>query len=184
MNSKITSLKNQFESLIQRQVELRSGTVVSGSYNGDENTISVSLDASDTIVTDVKLNAVSQNTQGFYLIPENDSYVVIATIDGAGEWFLVRTSNLQKVVVLIGSVSCEIDGNTIRFNNDSDSVIEIEDRHIKINTSTESLYTWLKDLLIKISAITVPTGTGVSGLPNNSAEFNALISRLGNLLSS
>ena len=49
-------------------------------------------------------------------------------------------------------------------------------------SETEDLKEILADLLTAIKAITVPTNTGVSGIPVNSATFTAIGTRLDSIL--
>ncbi len=53
---------------------------------------------------------------------------------------------------------------------------------IELSNNNETLVACLSDLMDKIEAITVPTGTGPSGVPLNAADFAAIKVRINNLL--
>lgn len=54
--------------------------------------------------------------------------------------------------------------------------------YFTIKSQNESLKQILSDMIDAINQITVPTGTGPSGIPINAANFTAIKQRLNNLL--
>ncbi len=119
----------------------------------------------DEPVKGVMLNSVLGNANGFIQFPADDSDAIIASIDGSGEYFLVRAAVLTKAMVNIGETSFTIDASGYSIEHNGESLTQI-----------------LKDLLDRIVAITVPTSSGASGTPINAADFTNIKTRLDNLL--
>jgi coenzyme F420-reducing hydrogenase gamma subunit len=94
---------------------------------------------------------------------------------------VVKTCEIEKAILKIGSVTCtaESTGIIVECGNTTVDIGTI----IKIGTAGESLFGILNDLLIAMTLMTVTTSTGPSSVPINLASFNALQTRLGNLLS-
>ena len=166
--------------LVQRPYEIVCGIVVSGSVDIAANTMSVLPGNGETPREGVLLNAVGNADNGMVLIPEDNSHVVIGSIEGPGQWLLLQASELRRATIKIGSVSLKITahGITAAYEN---THLEISDL-VRISTNTESLHTILSDLLEAIKLITVTTATGTSSVPVNVAAFTALTARLNNLL--
>jgi len=77
---------------------------------------------------------------------------------------------------------------TVNISADKQFIVNADSYYLGTN-STEHMMLgdtakkWLNDLITAISSITVPTGTGPSGVPVNIAQFKVLASRLDSLLS-
>ena len=173
-----------FRTLAEEPYEIVSGTVVTGSLNMVAYTVSV-RQTGGVIIENVMLHAVSNEGNGIILIPEDDSDVIIGSIDGPGEWALLRAGKLTKGIIKIGSVKCEVSGADITIQN-GEAVFKISDNLFKMNTPSESLYGLLNDLMTALTLLTVTvtiSGTpSTSGVPNNVTTFTNLLSRLNNLL--
>jgi len=181
MSKNTAKIKAGIRALADSPYEIISGTVVPGSVDMSEYTMSVQpSDASDPI-DGVMLNPVTEDGNGLLLFPENGSNVIIGSIDGPGEWALIRASDLTKAIITIENVTYEIDNTQVNIQNGS-VVFNVSNSVFKMNAPTESLFQLLKDCFTYISAITVSTPSGTSSIPINVADFSNLITRLNNLL--
>lgn len=183
MNKNTAKIKAGIRALSATPDEIISGIVVPGSTDESEYTVSVRpADGSDPI-EGVMLNSTTENGNGMILFPADDSHVIIGCVDGPGEWILLRAGELTKAVVTIGNVKCELDGSHLNVQN-AEVVFNISDSVFKMSTASESLFQLLKDCFTYIAALTVPTPSGTSSVPVNVADFNNLVTRLDNLLTS
>lgn len=114
--------------LTHKPYELVSGTVVPGSVDADEYTCSIRLthmDDTDTPLANVMLSAVTENGNGVIRIPADGSNVIIGSVGGRGQYFLVHCSNLAKVLVTIGDTTCQVDGDGVVFNRGSNGGLPV-----------------------------------------------------------
>ena len=183
MSKNGAQLKTAIKELAIQPYEVRSGTVVAGSLDTTEYTITVQTEEEGAAIAGVRLNGITGTDSGCITYPKEGSHVVIASINGPGEWVLLQASELTEAVLKIGAVTVTINEAAIRAVN-SNVILDIGDTVFKMNTASESLHGLLKDLLTHIKAITVTTSMGPSGLPINLADFVALEARLDNLLAS
>ena len=159
--------------------EIISGTVVS--VDTSAYTISVQPSDDGAPIDGVTLNTVTGSDNGVVIFPAAGSDVIIGRVDGPGEWTLIKTGEITKASVKIGNITCVADNTKVTVTNNN-VILEISDSAFKLNTASESLFQLLQDLITYITALTVPTSTGPSGVPANVADFTALLSRLNNLL--
>jgi hypothetical protein len=128
-----------------KQQEVVSGKVVAGSVNLSTYTCSVQLthmDDGDTPLANVMLGAVADNGNGVLCIPADGSNVIVASVDGPGEYFLVQCSNLAKVVVTIGNTICQADAQGIVLNGGANGGIPITQHLVqRLNTIEQDLNT-------------------------------------------
>ncbi len=181
MNQKAVRIHECIRSLAQRPNEIISGTVVAGSVDEANCTISVQPSDDGEPISGVRLSAVTGSDSGLILFPAEGSDVVIGCVDGPGEWSLLLAAELAKVTCKIGHVHCIIDQEKISLIN-QDTVFNVLDHAFKMATSAESLGGLLRDLVSYIMALTVATPAGTSSVPINSPSFNSLLTRIGNLL--
>ena len=181
MSKNASRIKAGIQALAGRPYELISGTVVSGSVDTGAWTMSVQLPDGSMHITGVRLNAVTEDDNGLLLVPADGSNVVIGSIDGPGEWVLIRASKIAKASIKIGSVSCNADDTQVSLTN-GNVLFNISNSVFKMHTPSEDLFTLLKDLITYVAELTVPTAAGTSGTPLNAADLNNLITRLSNLL--
>ena len=182
MTKNIAKIKEGLRALAHRPNEITSGTVVPGSVNTAECTMSVQLTDDSAPIEGVLLNTVAGNNNGLVLFPKDGSDVVIGTIDGPGAWTLIRAGELTKAAITIGNVTYEIDETQVNVKN-GNIVFNVGTDVFKMNTPGESLFQLLNDLITGITLLTVGTGVGPSTVPINVATFNSLLTRLNNLLS-
>jgi len=181
MTKNAAKIKAGIKALTHKPYEIVSGTVVPGSIDMEQYTISVQpSDGSDPIES-VMLNAISADGNGMILYPIDGSSVIIGTIDGPGEWTILKACDLVKIVVMIGANVIEMDTNQIVFTQGSAMLTMTGGKFSMKNGSTD-LNTLLGNILSHILAMTVSTGTGPSGTAINTPDFLSDQSSLGELL--
>ena len=181
MSKNTAKIKAGLNALVNKPYEIISGTVVPGSVDTDQLTISVQPSDDSKPIEDVMLNTVTEDNNGMILFPLEGSNVIIASIDGPGEWGLIRASEITKAIVTIENVTYEMDSSQINIQN-GNVVFNMSDSVFKMNTPSESLFQLLKDCFTYLTQLTVPTPAGTSSVPVNIADFNNLLTRLNNLL--
>lgn len=182
MSKNTGKILSAFRSLAGDNCEIISGKVVAGSIDESNGTISVLPTDGASAIEGVLLKAYSASGNGILQIPRDNSDVVIASIDGPGEWAALLISEPEKVSVKVENVTCLITADEVRITNGS-VTLAVTSEVFKMTTPTESLYAVLNDLLTAISALTVGTSTGPSSVPINLASFASLQTRLTNLIS-
>jgi hypothetical protein len=183
MNKSGVRIRDGIRSLVSRPFEIISGTVVEGSTDLSAYTVSVLPSDGVVPIEGVMLNSTAADQNGMIMIPKEGSNVVIGSVDGPGEWVLLRAGELAGIRVKIENVNVSIDEANVSIANGS-MVFNISDSVFRINSASENLFQLLKDCFTYIAALTVPTPAGTSSVPVNVADFNNLISRLDNLLTS
>ncbi len=181
MNKNTAKIKSGIRELADKDNEIISGTFVAGSFSSISNTISVLPSSGGLPIEGVMLNTITGSTNGFIIYPADGSNVVIGTIDGPGEWILLRAADLVKAAITIGTVVYEIDNTQVSIVNGA-LTLNVGNTVFKMNTATDGLYALLHDLISAITMLTVPTTGGPSGVPINVLAFNALLTRLESLL--
>ena len=183
MTQNEAKIRDGIKVLCSRRYEVVSGTVITGSLDTETYVVDVLQTDCALTIKGVALNVCSSEQNGLILIPEDGSNVVIGSIDGPGEWTILKTSRVAKVLFKAGDVSYVIDDSKISLKN-GEVILDMGSSVFKINTASESLYSILSDLINGILALTVGTPSGPSTIPANAGTFSALLSRLNNLLSS
>jgi hypothetical protein len=181
MTKNSVKISEGIRALTRQPYEIMSGTVVAGSVDEGNQTISVQPDGQEGTIDGVLLGAASVATDAIVVVPKEGSHVVIGSVDGPGNWILLKPSEITKVLVTITNTACTISENGVKMES-GNTVIDVESV-IKIATASESLHAILNDLITAITLITVPTPAGPSGVPVNAATFNTIVTRLSNLLS-
>lgn len=181
MNKNSVKISDGIRALTKQPYEIMSGTVVAGSVDEVNQTISVQPDGQEGIIEGVMLGAVSSTTDALVVVPKEGSHVVIGSVDGPGNWILLKPSEITKILLTIANTACTISESGVKVES-GNTLIEVESV-IKIATANENLHAILNDLITAITLITVPTPAGPSGVPVNAATFNSILTRLSNLLS-
>lgn len=179
MNRNTTKIGAGLRKLAGRPYEIVSGKVIS--LDSSAGTVKIQPTGDGEPIENVRLAPVSGTDGSVILYPDADTNVVICSIDGPGEWILLKADKLKKIAVKVGQVSCEVAEDELTFKNDN-TILDITASSFKLNTPSESLFDLLNDLLTAIQLITVPTPAGPSGVPVNAATFSTLATRLSNLL--
>lgn len=162
--------------------EIKSGTVVARSLDEAACTVSIMPTGSGSPIQGITLNTMTNSNMGLVLYPEDGSNVVFGSIDGPGQWTLLKAGTLAKATINIGPVSVYIDNTQVQVSNGS-TFLNVGSDAVKLNTSTESLYQLLKDCFTYLTELTVTTSTGASSVPVNVSDFTSLLTRINNLLS-
>ncbi len=182
MSKNTGKILSAFRALAGGSCEIISGKVVAGSIDETNGTISVLPTDGESPIEGVMLKAHSAGGNGILQIPKDDTDVVIASIDGTGEWAVLLISEPEQVSVKIDNVECLITADAVTIANGSVAFV-LTPEIIKMTTPTESLYAVLNDMITAITSLTVGTSTGPSTVPINVASFTALQARLSNLTS-
>lgn len=183
MSKNAIKITGAIKSLVNEPYEVISGTVVPGSLDMARYTISVQPSDSGAVINEVMLNTITESGNGMILVPADSSNIIIASVDGPGEWTLMKASELTRAIIKIGNVTFEMDSGQVNIQS-GNVIFNVTDSIFKMNSTTESLYQLLKDCFTYITELTVPTPSGTSSTPVNSVDFNNLITRLDNLLTS
>lgn len=176
--------------------------VVTAVDSGDMTcTVQLTADAEDTPTDGLLMNVVLENTNGMYMLPVVNADCIVCEVDGPGQLKqLLWASSYTKVSVQVGSdttivvtdgqVQTKVGGSTKLTMTDSQieavvggsTKLTMTSAGHKIEAGGQDLGTALQDLLTHIMAITVPTGTGPSGIPINIADFVADATTLSGIL--
>lgn len=98
----------------------REDTVMSGyvkEVDETKATMSVILNVSGQLVEGVLLHALGGSLKGMLVIPEQDSDVVICSVDGSGEYMLVQADKIKKVLLDISNIQAKV-SDKIEINCD------------------------------------------------------------------
>lgn len=181
MTRNTAKIREGIRALSHKPFEILSGTVVAGSVDSRAYTMSVMPSDGGDAIQGVLLSSVSENANGMIVFPKDGSNVIIGSIDGSGEWTLLKASDLAKAIIAIENVVYQIDDTQVNIQNGS-VVFNMGASMFKMNTASESLFQWLNDLTTAMTLLTVGTSSGPSTVPINVATFNTLLTRLNNLL--
>jgi hypothetical protein len=135
----IDSISHKREHLLR--FPMMSGTVVAGSLDDVEMTVSVilSTDDADTPTEDINLNVVLNNTAGMYLIPSDGAYCIIGEIDGAGKWELLKASAYTKIMATIGAQTFVMDGTKVDVKDGSGGELTMQGGMFTLKNGSGSL---------------------------------------------
>ena len=150
------------------------GTVVAGSVDMSACTCAVllSVDDADAEGTGhVLLNAVTGNVNGILCFPADGSNVWVAELDGPGKWGIVKTSDLVKYKLTVGSSQLTVIDGTVTVQVGDQTKLTMTSSGHKIEAGGKDLGTVLGNLITHILAMTVSTGTGPSGTALNFSDF-------------
>ena len=117
-------------------------------------------------------------------VNEDNRTCKVTPLDGGVAIFGVRLQSVQgtdKGFVAFPKVGSNV---VVTFINDNAAYVALcgeVDSYI-METGAESLKSIISDLIDAINAITVPTAMGPSGLPINAPQFEAIKTRLDQLL--
>lgn len=119
------------------------------------------------ILQGVRLKAVLDNNDNtFLLVPKIGSYVAVGPI---------MNNNAVHAVL----VCSEVERLELKI---SSTYFEIDQEGFLLKIQSENLASVLSSLIDAICSITVPTATGPSGVPINSATFTTIKNRLLKIL--
>lgn len=106
-------------------------------------TMRVVLNISGQVIEGVMLHALGGSLKGMVIIPEQDSDVVICSVDGSGEYMLVQADKIKKVIWDIGT-EIDIRCDKIVFNGGNNGgMVLIE----KLKENLKTLKDYVKETL-------------------------------------
>lgn len=154
------NLKSALRKVFDTGYEIIDGTVVS--VNEDKRTADIRIGDEDdaVILPGVTLRAVSNGQKdGILCVPAVGSYVVFAKICGESDYVLIKTSELDKLVIDV-AVKVELNAPETVFNGGlNEGIIVIN----KLQAEIEKLNLSLEILKNATHAAIVPIDTIVSG---------------------
>jgi len=150
-----------------RRFPVMSGKVMAGSYDEDDNTVSVQLtaDADDTPTEGVLLNVITANTNGMYLVPADDADCIVCEIDGPGQLKQVLwASEYVEVSVIAGDAQLKMKNGKFSLKNGAVDFKTMMDTHFN-----------------NLFAMTFTNGAGDTGPANNMADLESDKANFDNL---
>jgi hypothetical protein len=182
MSKNTMKILTGLRTLADRPYEIVSGKVVAGSVDEGAGTVTILPTDAEEPIEGVLLKAITTMGNGVLQLPKDNSDVIIGSVDGPGEWVVLKISDPEQVVITIDTMECRITADEVMVAH-SGIVFRIGDGVFKMSTPSESLYALLNDLITALTSLTVGTSTGPSTVPINVASFSALLTRLSNLTS-
>jgi hypothetical protein len=147
----------------------------------DSDSLTCEVEADGVTWYDVRIQSLPQAGKGVTILPKKDSFVLVSRIGNSNELFISAFSEIDQLLFQIGDTSFKATNEGVEIVKDNKTTF-LQNDLFTIKTSNESLKTILKDLITAIGALTVTTGVGPSGIPINKAQFDAIKTRLDNLL--
>lgn len=161
-------IREKLQDIATAAPELQSGTVVPGSVNLDNYTVSVLLTGFTLPLPGVILGTISGNGNGCIPIPADNSDVVIACIDGPGVYCVVKAAVLDKVLVKAGNTTLVIDDNGLVINGGSNGGVPVTPQLVqRLNQLEQDINT----LKAAFSAWTPVTNDGGAALKAAAANW-------------
>lgn len=136
----------------------------------DTNGMTCNVEDSEGIeIFDVRLrSALNGDQDGFVLIPEVDSSVLIANIGASpNEFFVVSFSAVSKVTAWVDQTKFDLDATGILLQRSEQT----------LKTILNSLIDQIKLITVNVTAVGSPTGP-----PINAAAFDVIKNNIANLL--
>ena len=131
----------------------------------DKNNNTCDVEFNEMELGEVRLQAtIKQNSIGFKIYPAVDSVVLVQRLGNKGELFIIMYSEVEEVLIQVDT-----------------TVLDIKNGFV-IKKGNESLKKLMNDLIAEVKKIVVPTNVGPSGTPLNNAAFDAINTRVNNLL--
>lgn len=134
---------------------------------------------------DVRLRAtVDGNDDGFVLVPDIGSWVLVANIGNSqGDYSVLATSETTKAAFKIGQSTWLIDSDTITAQR-GQTAVKVENDGISIERNAQSLKAALDALIEQIKVITVTCAApgAPSSPPLNLAAFDVIKAQIGQIL--
>ena len=141
------------------------------------------MEAESVTYDGVSLFAVENpKLKGPCIIPAVGSTVLVGRIGGSNELYIAMFSQIDKVLLTIGDdFVLEIGSQGIGIKADT-TTIQASTGGLTFSRGSSSLKKTLTDLCDALGALTVPTGTGPSGVPINKAQFDLIKQGLNDYL--
>lgn len=127
------------------------------------------------------------------LDPTNDQIVISSVNTNKPTKIKINASSLSEdseiSIGCAGNVKVDLSGDfSVKAKKGflvdvNGTTIDIRDNKVSVKNEIESLKTIIDDFMTQITLITVPTGTGPSGVPVNAAAIQAIKTRLSLIMS-
>ncbi len=171
MDSQKQDISNDMLRVVRKlAVCVHSGKAVAGTIDEEQMTVSVQLtiddnsqdpNGSESIISEgVLLNVVSLNNNGVILYPADGSDVLVAEVDGPGNYVVIKCSNLVKAKLTIGASMVTVTDGLIQLNDGSlGGLVKVEALVSKINAIEELL----NNLKTAVTAVVIAGSTADGG---------------------
>ena len=139
---------------------MKEWPMLSGKCKGvdeEKGTMKVELNDSLQIIEDVLLNALDGEADGITIIPEDDTDVIIASVDAPGEYVLISAGKIKKVIVKSTEISVECE-NVVFNGGDNKGLVKVKELTDKVN-NLEDLVNNLLSTLQGVIIPLAPSGT-------------------------
>jgi hypothetical protein len=161
MTKNTDKIRKGIRALTHKPYEIISGTVIAGSVDTAAYTMTVLPSDGSEAIEGVLLNVITNDENGIVLLPQDNSNVIIGSIDGPGEWSLLKASDLVKVSVILGSSKVTVTDGLIQFNDGSNGGLTITP---ELKTQLDKTNTLLNHLITVING--APVDEPGSGAPS------------------
>ena len=161
MTKNTDKIRKGIRALTHKPYEIVSGTVVAGSVDATEYTMTVLPSDDSEGIEGVLLNVITNDENGVVLLPKDNSNVIIGSIDGPGEWSLLKASDLVKVSIVLGSSKVTVTDGLIQFNDGSNGGLTVTP---ELKTQLDKTTTLLSHLIAVING--TPVDEPGSGSPS------------------
>ncbi|MBY0244510.1 MAG: hypothetical protein K2Q03_03545 [Sphingobacteriaceae bacterium] len=148
------------------------------SVNESEGTCTVICD-DGLKLEGVRLRVSIDDKTAFVVVPVVDSMVLVA--QNNDDFFIVMQSEVQSLQYTIKKTALIFKEKNFELKHDNDATFSVTEKGFSVKTASEDLKKVLSDLLDAVGAITVPTGTGPSGIPVNKPQIDQIKTRLDKL---
>ncbi len=145
------------------------GTVTNIDNAESEATISVNIGES-IVIDDVRLRSVISDNKGFTIIPKVNSQVLLLRLTNSDDFFVVASSEVEKVIFKGTNTGIELNNDYIIFNNNALSgfIPDITKLVNKIN----ALETKVNSIIDKLKLVVIPLAP--SGTYPLSTDFGSM----------
>lgn len=149
----------------------------------DEASRTCNVKVGGIVYEGVLLYAVeNKDFKGITPVPKKGSTVLVSRIGASSRRYVEMFSEIDKLLLTIGGkMELIIDADGIRLKADT-TTMQTVSGGFTLTRGGSGLKKTLGDLCDAIGALTVPTGTGPSGIPINKAQFDIIKQDLNNYL--
>ena len=123
------------------------------------------LDDDDLLIYEVRLRALITGNENIIIVPKVGSYVLALRLENTEEWMVLACDQIDKIKVVVGNSSFEMDGETFLFKNDVDTLKDL-----------------MNDLLQAIQEMVFTTNVGPTINLVNAVAFASIQTRFNNFL--
>ncbi len=172
MSKNALKIAQGLKALTHKQYELMSGTVVPGTVDETKYSCDVLPTGMGDPIKGVMLHSVLSNANGLIQVPADNSDVIIASVDGAGEYAIMKCSDLTKILVVIGGIKMTIESGGVQLNDGSlGGLVKVIDLTTKLN-NLETKLNNMVDAWHSFATAYTPGGPVASGLPSSVTDVS------------